>query len=303
MQSARVVDPYRLFDGLARLHLRLEVRVGEILVLEDPVQALSHRVLVAVQLLGHAGLPAELLERLAIGARSVLAAAIRVRHGLCAGLQRAARHRQGLQRTLGLERLPDCPTDDVMDIHVHHLQEEEEALLRVDVRDVRAERLVRGVDLHVPDQVRRRLQRLVLFRRRAAVFPAFWNHHAVRLHQPVEPVDAHRDAFRSHRRTDRVQLLLTARHRIDDALATGQQEDEVLPVRKACAGLAALVVGHGRPSSSPANPAHGKPLLLMQHVRYTPTILFICTLNDNRRAGIVGRFNRMKCCQDAQVPR
>ena len=68
VQSARVVDPYRLFDGLARLHLRLEVRVGEILVLEDPVQALSHCVLVAVQLLGHAGLPAELLERLAIGA-------------------------------------------------------------------------------------------------------------------------------------------------------------------------------------------------------------------------------------------
>ena len=38
MQPARVVDPYRLFDGLSRLLLRLEVRVEEILVLEDPVR-------------------------------------------------------------------------------------------------------------------------------------------------------------------------------------------------------------------------------------------------------------------------
>ena len=32
------LDPYRLFDGLSRLLLRLEVRVEEILVLEDPVR-------------------------------------------------------------------------------------------------------------------------------------------------------------------------------------------------------------------------------------------------------------------------
>ena len=38
VQPARVVDPYRLFDGLSRLLLRLEVRVEEILVLEDPVR-------------------------------------------------------------------------------------------------------------------------------------------------------------------------------------------------------------------------------------------------------------------------
>lgn len=69
------------------LLIRLEVRVEEILILEDPVQAFRHRVLVAVQLLGHAGLPAELLNCLDVGVRVVLAAAIRVRHGLCGGLQ------------------------------------------------------------------------------------------------------------------------------------------------------------------------------------------------------------------------
>ena len=43
MQPARVVDPYRLFDGLSRLLLRLEVRVEEILVLEDPVRFYGSR--------------------------------------------------------------------------------------------------------------------------------------------------------------------------------------------------------------------------------------------------------------------
>lgn len=80
MQPARVVDPDRLFDGLERPLLGLEVRVEEILMCEDPVQALGHRVLVAVQLLGHAGLPAELLKRLDVGMRVVLATAVRVRH-------------------------------------------------------------------------------------------------------------------------------------------------------------------------------------------------------------------------------
>lgn len=82
VQPARVVDPYRLFYGPGRLLLRLEVRVEEILVLENPVQPFRHHVLVAVQLLGHARQPAEGGEHFKVLARSVLAPLVRVSHDL-----------------------------------------------------------------------------------------------------------------------------------------------------------------------------------------------------------------------------
>ena len=60
-----------------------------------------------------------------------------------------------------------------------------------------------------------------------------------------------------------VLYLLAAGHRIDDTLATGQQKNEVLLVRKSCTGLAVLVVDHRRPSAPGTNPLHRNLLLLM----------------------------------------
>ena len=67
-------------------------------------------------------------------------------------------------------RVADGPTDDVSDEHVFH--QGQETLLRVDVRDVRAERLVGGAQRHPPDEVQRRHKRRVLLRRAAAEHPA-----------------------------------------------------------------------------------------------------------------------------------
>ena len=57
------VGPDRLLDRLAGLGPCLEVPVEEILALEDAVEPLRLAVLVAVQLLGHARPPSEVVQQ------------------------------------------------------------------------------------------------------------------------------------------------------------------------------------------------------------------------------------------------
>ena len=70
------IDVDRLSDGGDGLCPGLEAPVEEVFPLEDAVEPFRHRVLVAVQLLGHARLPAERFQQLPVGVRGVLASPV-----------------------------------------------------------------------------------------------------------------------------------------------------------------------------------------------------------------------------------
>ena len=114
MQPAVVVDPYRLRNRLVRLSLCLEVAVEEVLPLENAVEPLGHCVLVAVKFLGHARLPSERVQKLAVCVRRVLAPPVGMRHDALRLPNRLRGHPERFQGPVRLERVAYRPADDLV---------------------------------------------------------------------------------------------------------------------------------------------------------------------------------------------
>ena len=183
-----------------------------------------------------------------------------MRHDVLPRPDRLGRHPQRRKRPgLRVQRIARRPADDVPRKHVHHQRQVDEALLGVDVRDVRAERLVRGRDLHPLDEVRRRDERRVLPRRAAAERLPGPDEKPVAPEQLAEAVAPDADAGLPQFGTDRGEHLPRARAGVHAALLPHEGEDQPLVDPLAGADLGGLVErGPAHPEPA-ADGAHGAP--------------------------------------------